>query len=165
MPLSGIVRRAMTGIAGAVALVVAILLGVTACSSTPPKPDFITGFHAAESDYRTQIGALQKQAPSLLGQGTSTQLTLFDGMSKTTGKAVAALKKLTPPARTAALYRNLLASLSAQQDLLGRIQTAARTNDAATLNESLSGFATDLPTGISLLHQIDDALVPTARTS
>jgi hypothetical protein len=151
---------------GAIALCVALALALSACSSTKhPKPSFVSSYRSAESAYRTQLGALQQQAPALVGQDVSKQLSLIDGMSSATTTAVTALKKLTPPANVAGLYTQLMTLLTRQQTTLGQIETAARASDQAGLNSSLSGYATDLQTGISLLHQIDDGLAASPGSS
>jgi len=130
------------------------------CSSSHPKAatDFTSGYLAVERDYRSQFAALQTQAQAVVGKDLSTQLTVFGKMTKATNAALVKLRVLVPPAKLKALYDQLVASLGSQQSSLRQIEASARDNDQAALNSSLSGYASALEDGISLLRQIDDAL-------
>jgi len=139
---------------------VLLALVVAACTSSHPKAasDFTSQYQTIAHDYRTQFAALQTEAQGVVGKDLTTQLTVFVKMTDATSSALGKLQKLTPPAKVKALYTRLVASLGAQEASLRQIQASARSNDDATLNSSLSGYASALQNGISLLRQIDDAL-------
>ena len=131
---------------------------VAGCSSASPRPDFAAGYTAAAHDYRTQFASLQSQAPSVLGQGLNTQLALFSKMQNATTVTLTKLRSLKPPARVQQSFRRLLGSLQTQQGALKQIQSTARANDQAGLNDALRGYALALQDGISLLGQVDQTL-------
>jgi hypothetical protein len=132
--------------------------GCAASSHPKARADFRSGYLAAAHDYRTQFTSLQTEARSVLGQDLSTQLGVFTKMSKATKTARQKLRALAPPSRIKALYTRLLTALDSQQTNLGQIEADARRNDDSSLNNALSGYATALQNGISLLRQMDAAL-------
>jgi hypothetical protein len=146
--------------AARIAAILLLALGAAGCASshTKTRTDFKSGYLDLERDYRKEFASLQSQATAVLGQDLSTQLTVFTKMSAATTKARDRLRALVPPTKLKTLYNRLLAALDSQQAKLRRIDADARRNDDAALNTALSEYATALQNGISLLHQMDDAI-------
>jgi hypothetical protein len=144
------------------ALLAVLIVSCSAHSKARPV-DFTSGYLAAERQYRTEFGALQTQAQTVVGKDVTTQLTVFTKMTDATGAALREMRALTPPAALKPRYDQLLAALDTQRNALGQIADSARANDQARLNQSLTGFASSLQDGISLLRQIDDAINATAK--
>lgn len=147
------------------ALLAVVSFAATACSSSHHAPPFDSSYRNAAADYRTQLGHLQQHASSLIGQSPTAQLALFDDLSNATTRAHKALAELDPPAAVASPYRQLVSLLAKQQVTLGRIETGVRANDRNALNSALSTYATDLQSGVSLFHQIDQSLHLPSPTS
>jgi hypothetical protein len=160
-------RRVVITVRSAARLAAPALLAVlvVSCSAhSAAKPvDFTSGYLAAERSYRTEFGALQTQARTVVGKDVATQLTVFTKMTDATGAALQEMRALTPPADLKPRYEQLLVALDTQKNALAQIADSARANDQARLNQSLTGFASSLQDGISLLRQIDDAINATAK--